>query len=228
MSRGRRSNATVSTVQIIAAAMIVLAALVGGAFLFAPERTPPPPVSAISYQELPGSSQPDGGDTSPALGEVPRATRPKPPPAAADAAPAGDDGEVLADEAAGFVIRGVVTATSDGTPLAGAQVSARQGTFRGANRSAFSNSGYQAETGADGTYLLEVFEEDVYTVAVTMPGFVAVKQETPRLSPDQPETELNVQMDTGATISGRVTEAGGSTAAVGVRVIVQGGGTWWR
>ncbi len=222
MSRGRRSNASVSTVQIIAAAMIVLAALVVGAFLFAPERTPPPPVSAISYQELPENAQPGREDSSPAMGEVPRATRPKPPPTAADAAPAGEDAAGLVDEAAGYVIRGTVTDASDGSPLAGARVSARQGTFRGASRSAFSSSGYQAETGADGTYVLEVFEEDVYTVAVTMPGFVAVTLETPRLSDALPEAELDFQMDSGATISGRVTEAGGSTPAPGVRVIVQG------
>jgi len=222
MSRGRRSNATVSTVQIIAAAMIVLAALVVGAFLFAPERTPPPPVSAISYQEPPAEKRPEDGNASPSFGEVPRATRPKAPDTAADAAPAGEEPAAEEVQAAGYVIRGTVTGKTDGAPIVGARVAARQGSFRGGDRSAFSGSAYQAETGADGRYSLEVFEEDVYMVEATMPGYVAVTQQTPRLSDDLPETELDFQMDTGATISGRVTEAGSATPAQGVRVIVQG------
>lgn len=223
MRKGRGPTGALPIVLTVAA---ILAVLVVAALLFGPEREAPPPPSIAAPQERP--QRPDRvEDATPARPGAPLDT-------GADAVPVATP-EEPATEAAGFIIRGRVSAAANGEPVADAQVRiepARVGAMatpgRGRGPRALRERGRRgipviahARTDESGYFELNPGEPGDYRLEVVHPSFIPATRELPALNADQPVAEIDIALSSGASITGRVTEAGTSHGAAGVGVSVE-------
>lgn len=241
MSRPRRATSSVSTFQIIGAVVVLLSVLVALAFFLAPDKPEAPPTSAISYQEPPARVA-DTGENTESFGEVPRATSPtadtmevkeaSQDPAQADAA----------ETEAAFELYGRVENAKDGAPLNRVLVRAvpqqgdvqdlsgeppqRRGGRRGRGAEGAEGDGQSpgrlaTRTDKNGEYSLPLSSPGVYRVEFTLSPYIAQTISTAAFSESLPRQEMNTKLSRGSTVSGRVTETGGTTPAPEVRVVVQ-------
>lgn len=229
MSRIQRNNTSISTLQIIAAAVIILLVLVGLAFFMAQRKPEAPPKSKITYQEAPTEkpkARPSGNDE-------PFVPVPSPTPASAASTdePAADAATAAASETP-YRITGIVINAEDKAPLAMARVAAvrmpslgepppppKPGGGADADPS---NLGF-ATTKEDGSYELVLMKPGIYSVEFIANGFINAKKVSEALTLEQPVRELNAEMNSGASVSGRVKVSGSSEGAPDLKVYVEQG-----
>ena len=229
MSRLQRNKTSISTLQIIAAAMIILGVLVGLAFFMAQPKPEAPPKSKITYQEPPTAKpQPKTAGT-----DEPFVPVPSPTPAVA--APADQTAAVVAAAApeneVQYRITGTVTNAADKSPVAKARVTASRMPSPGeappprkpGRRGPDPNDAGYATTKEDGTYEVVLMKPGVFSVEFTAKGLITGKKISDALTPEQPERELNIELSSGATVSGRVKVTGSAVGAPDLKVYVEHG-----
>ena len=238
MSRIQRSKTAMSTLQIIGAAVVILVVMVGLAFFMAQPKPEAPPKSKISYQQAPtDKAKPkSGGDDEPFV-PVPAAT-----PAAAETKDEVAAADTKAEPAAEtpYRITGIVINAEDKSPLAKVHVSATRllspgeappapppNNTRGPGRRGGppvdpSELGF-ATTKDDGTYELVLLKPGIFSVDFNLKGFIDTKKVSEALTTDQPTREMNIELSSGATISGRVRVAGSADGAPDLKVYVEHG-----
>ncbi len=209
----RRRQTSASTLQIVAAVVVLLAVLVGMAFILAPRKPEAPPKSTVSYAPPPTAK--------PKPAEDDRDFEPLPPPRPEKPARDGavSDGTVPAvDEASsGYTISGTVTRASDGSPLEKAKVAAYLLTAE--NPIARGGDWREGvDTDAGGAFRMAGLEAGSYRVVVTYEGLVRSETVTEAIGPEYPEAVIEVALHEGASIAGRVTVAGSSQGAADVAV----------
>lgn len=240
MAQKRRSSASAGSLRIIGVMVVLLAVLVAAAFFFAPHKESAPPSSHASIETRPESAAAD--DNLPDVVEMSegplRALRPRrfeePAPAAQET------------PAAEYVIRGLVRDARTSTVLAGVRVRARrawtpaeESDWRARQVVATQARDFEqmrairreeeqlrlvesAETGEEGTYEVRVSQPGQYSVEYVLSGYVPATREAGPLDETALEAVVDVEISSGAAISGRVTETGSSRGAAGVNVRVEG------
>ncbi len=229
MSRIKRNKTALSTLQIIAAAVIILAVLVGLAFFLAQQKPEAPPKSKVSYQAAPTEKprpKKSGKDDnfSPVAAPKPAADK-KGEVQAAIAAP---DAEPV-DETP-YRIIGTVINAEDKSPIAKARVAAVRIPSPGEAPPPPRPKGAQdpneagyGTTKDDGTYELVLTKPGAYSVEFSAKGFMNVKKVSDALSKEVPRHEVNAELSSGATVSGRVKVAGSIEGAPDLKVYVEHG-----
>ncbi|MBP8129189.1 MAG: carboxypeptidase regulatory-like domain-containing protein [Candidatus Hydrogenedentes bacterium] len=240
MSRPNRKGSSFGTLRIVAVMVLLLAALVAFALMFAPRKTPPPPPSQVAFEGRPDrdSTPLEPGVPLPAPPEPRmRAPRPEEPAAPAAAGPAAEEPP--------FVIRGRITDAQSGTALADVRVEVRR------NWTPEERAGWQAQhleaiharnfdrvremrlvqdrleftrqerTGAEGVYEIRVTEPGDYSVLIVKEGYLPATREAETLDAEHRESVVDAALSTGASIAGRVTESGSSRGAPGIGVQIE-------
>lgn len=236
-------GSSVSTFRIVAVLVLLLGVLIVAALMFAPRKEAAPPASTVAYQERPDKTPDESYDptlpAAPDLDFTARRQSPEPetPP---EAAPTPETPQVE------FVIRGKITDARAGNPLQGVAVEARrnwtgheQSDWRARHvqalrardgavlaelrqleeRLRFSARGTTTETGE---YEVRVTEPGIYAVTITLQGYLPITREAGDLNADTPEAVLDAALSTGATVAGRVVEAGTGRGAPNIAVLVEG------
>lgn len=238
MPRLNRKVSSFGTLRIVGVMVLLLAALVAFAVMFAPRKDPPPPPSQVAFEQRP--------ERSPAAGVEP--AWPAPPLPRTRAAPAEDPpppDTTAAESAVAFAIRGRITDARSGKPLAGARVEARRDwspeeqadwrarqieAARGRDRSRLMavrrdhdrlRVVERGSSNEDGDYEVRVKEPGVYTVQVVLEGYVPAMREAGVLDAETREAVIDMALATGASIAGRVTEAGSTRGAPGIGVLIE-------
>lgn len=233
MARKKRSSSSVSIVQVVAMVVLVLVALIGLAFMLAPRKPMAPPSSRITYEPRPEERT---RRYDPYLETAAIETGEE------EALPALDESELEDTEVVSlpeapetvFVVKGRVVSAENSQPVRNAQVvvtrkhtsednimlaaldeSVRQGERVRMTRA---HTGRSDDAGA---FAVDLSYAGVYEVVVTAPGYVRYAEETPRLDEDRKETSIEARLSRGATISGRVVEAGTDVGAAGLTVRVE-------
>ena len=229
MGRIKRSKSSLSTLQIVGAAVIGLGVLVGLAFFLVQPKPEAPPKSKVSYQ-APPTEKP-----KPVSVKNDEPFVPVPSPVTTAASQTGEPEQENAAPAEGAVFRitGTVIDSVDKSPIAKAQISATRMLSPGEappERRRRRGGGEQrsddvvnAVTNDDGTYELALVKPGVYSVEFKAKGYVTFKAMSEAVSPEQPAAEINAELTTGATISGRVRIAGSSEGAPDLKVYVERG-----
>ena len=239
MSRRGRSSSSVSTLQILSAAVFLLIVIIAGAFFLAPDKPIAPPGSVVSY-EAPPPPKPD--------------TRIMPLPGNWDASPtpleeAEDPPPEPVEGAPNYRIHGVVTSARDGKPVYGASVRLRR-QVTPAERTRLDTERFPPDEGEpdedyedasdiylaklkrlesprsdrtdlDGVFSMDVELEGDYTLTAYDNHFLPHDAEQVHVLAEQKEYRVDVALSLGASIQGRVTETGGgNVAAPDIRVII--------
>lgn len=232
MARRRTSASSVTTLQMLFAVAALLVAAIVMAFLWAPERTAPPPVSEMHYAAPPKpeerSQLPDAPKRDSAKSLAVAVVEPL-------KAEEGEPGGL-------FSIQGSVVDGRGGKPLDDARISVTRklsaeeqaeldametSMKNGDDLDAFNVASKetlqtrQAKTDAQGKFLVEVGRPGVYLVKAWRTGYLEGSAETPELSENTPSQPVVVRLSSGAIISGRVTEAGSSKGAAKIQAVVQ-------
>lgn len=236
-------GSSVSTFRTVTALVTLLALLIIAAVLVAPRKNAAPPASTVAYQERPTKTQGDSfNPTLPAGPNLDFGTRreTKPPDISSDTGAAPESTE------ADFVLHGKITDARTGNPLPGATVEATRN-WTGPEQSDWMSRHVQALRARDGAvlaqlrqseerlrftaggsstdtgdYEIHVTEPGIYAIAISLQGYLPVSRESDELNVDNPKFTIDVALSTGATIAGRVVEAGSSRGASGVAVLVEG------
>ena len=237
MSRIQRKTTAITTLQIVAAAVIILAVLVGLAFFLAQPKPEAPPKSKVSYQAAPTEKpkpKKSGGDDP----FVPVSSPKKASAKQDDVQAASAESTETPQNDTPYRITGLVTNANDNLPLAEARVTAIRiaspgesapppspsprpgGGFR---RGGDPNDIGYATTNDDGTYELTLIKPGTYRVEFTAKGFMNVQKIAEALTQEQPVQKVNAELASGATVSGRVKIAGSNEGAPELRVYVEHG-----
>jgi len=193
------------------------------AVLFAPEKPEAPPASEISYAEKPGPPQADASPDDaprPARRPQPEAPVEAPEPAVEEAAPDAERvirGTVKDAKTGAPVVKALVACTRPATELVAALKDAA-----GGEKAKKPNAEFKTHTDLQGRYTLGVDEAATYRVSVSRAGYVPIKDRECVMAEEQKEVRLDLTLSTGASISGRVSEAGSRKGAEGVKVRVKG------
>jgi len=186
------------------------------AVLFAPEKPQAPPASEISYAEKPKPEDWPDGDR----GSRPR-PRPKPKAPAPAEAPKPEAPDAPPENQR--IIEGTVKDAKTGQPVFKALVQCtRAAIVADGDKAEKPKADFKTSTNRKGIYALPVDEPASYRVSVTRAGYVPVKDRECVVGEEQKKVRLDFTLSTGASISGRVAEAGSRQPAVGVKVLVQG------
>ncbi len=217
----------VTAMRVVVVAWILLTAAVLAALFFAPRKPPAPPTSAIRYDPRPLRQ-----------GAVPEI-------------PESDSGDVSpvqrADEAEGAcLVFGMVTDDETGEPVAGARVVCRPGmraeaqaAFRPQPEAAENVGGakapklspeegaaqlaiHEARTDGEGRYEMRIPRASVCVVKASHEGFLPAAAESFALAPNQSELRVDFALSRGASVMGRVVEAGNRRGAPGIQVRASG------
>lgn len=239
MSRPNRKGSSFGTLRIVAAMVLLLAALVAFALMFAPRKAPPPPPSQVAFEQRPDRA-PATLETGPPLPAPPepRLRTPRVEEATQPAEPSPEGGPR-------FVIRGRITDAQSGNPLAGARVEARrdwspdeQAQWRAEHLQAVHARDFdrmrevrraqgrlqlseRQETDEDGFYEILLPEPGAYSLLVVKEGYLPITREAETLDAEHTEAVVDVALSTGASVAGRVTEAGSSRGAPGIGVFIE-------
>jgi len=240
MARRQKSSSSVSTLQILGLVVVLLAVCVALAVMFAPQKPLPPPTSAITYAERP-KPKPQPGYDNRFPDDLPRRARPR-------AASARSEDTVPPKEEAlpePYTVACFVRDGKTGAPLAEVRVrvsrvwtAAEHEDWRARNEEMIKqrdgtlldelrelekelNQTRSGETDDAGRCEVSVGLTGMYTVEAICAGYIPVKLEDEEITDERPRIELEIELSTGATISGRVTETGSSAGAQGVPVEVR-------
>lgn len=230
MASNKRLVSSVSIVQVIMMVVLVLAALIGLAFLIVPRKPIAPPSSRITYEPRPAERQqryaPETSFSPDAPADVDSSastdTLPEEPEAAA---------EIPKLE---LKITGVILDASDQQPVNNAKINVvREQTpednvmlaslderTRKALHTAM-NQKHTVASNARGAFSASVTQAGIYEVIISASGYVPFKVKTPPLGEASKEYHVNARLDSGASISGRVTESASKKGAMGLTVRVE-------
>ncbi len=215
-----------------AAGLVVLASI-----LFAPDKPPPPPSSEIAYQKRPNAEERELWG--------PYSSAPRPRNRNVSNVTQEEQYDETEEEAKyQFVFFGVVTSADSGEPLRMANlwcrrqmtedekadqdalveeakesgdVEKRDEAFRSFDEFRIRRS---ARTDDDGRFKITVPKKGEYKFNCDAYGYIPERDRMVIFPEDEEEKfQVDFSMSLGASISGRVTESGTSTGAVGVRVI---------
>lgn len=238
MARRSRKTSAVSTLQIMAAIIILLVVLVAMAYILAPQKPEAPPVSAISYSPPPSERRPPepAPEIEPLAAPVPGIEE--------SAAP---EPVVTSEKARPFGIVGLVSDRNSGEPIPGARITLQrqrsaeeQEIFRQRNTE-LRESGDSAalevlladeketvvrqevSSDARGRFVSEWALAGTYTVQVLKPGYIPEASLEAVVDKERPEQRLDIKLTTGARVMGRVTEAGTSAGAPDLPIRMEGG-----
>lgn len=236
----RRGKGHFSTVQAVAGILFLLGVLVVMALLLTPEKKDAPPVSTIAYEARPAGRQHDDlnlrhfdrrgekpkkpGDES-ALVEVAN-------PAVAD--PPKPDGQ--------YAIEGSITDKASGKPVADVAViasrvptAAEETSYRERDREAIGENHAEeiaglieekkrlwadasAHTGPDGRFELAVTVEGDYKLTVVPRNHLRSTIDKEFVGESRPRWKVDVALENGATISGRITDSFDNKGIAGIIV----------
>ena len=228
MSVKKRSSSSVSVVQIILMVALVLAALIGLAFMLVPRKPTAPPVSRISYEARPEEQNRDYSPSPAFDEEISEALA----PAAQITVP-----EVVIDkeeapvEELPFTLMGTIMDQKTNKPIAGARIDVQRKQSpednvlwasldereRKAMRSAL-NTQHPARSSRSGEFKIALEHAGQYEVEAVAVGYVKATQLSPVISENSSEVRVNLALSSGATISGRVTVADSGEGVPGVTV----------
>ncbi len=229
MAHKRRSASSVSILQVIAMVVLVLVALIGLAFMFAPRKHKAPPRDRITYEprpEKPQAAEPTS--TVPENASKPEAL-PSPPQKAPEEPAAVPEEPELSLKIVGTVLdastqqpikQAAITAVRKRGP--GDQVmmaSLRRG-GPGRGRGGMGRE-HQGKSDDGGAFSIEVTRAGIYEIVISKPGYVAFTGDTGLMGENLTEYRLEARLSTGASISGKVTESGSNKGAAGVTVYVE-------
>lgn len=237
MSR-RRSSSSVSTMQIMAVVVVLLAVGITLAFIYAPDKPAPPPTSAISFAERPEKKSDKRSEYEPSEAPVIRASQRRRPPDAS----AKEEEKKEKPEPEPYRI--VVTAfdSKTGQPLGNVRLRAyrelsddEQRDIQERTNQAIRDRDVAAHdalleeqdrlrqnrrvtTREDGKGILSFPLTGVFAVEALMEGYMPAKAEEIVIDEKHPEQEVEIKLSLGAVIKGRITETGSNVGAAGVRV----------
>ena len=194
------------------------------AVLFAPEKPEAPPASEISYDEKPAPPARDNRlrADGPRRERRPRPQAPVKAPVAEAPAPDPERairGTVKDAKTGEAVVKALVVCTRPATELAEALKDAA-----GGEKAKKPNAEFKTHTNRQGRYVLGVDQAATYRVSVSRTGYVPIKERECVMTEEQKEVRLDFTLSTGASISGRVSEAGSGKGAEGVTVRLKGAG----
>lgn len=249
MSPQRHSpSSSVSTVQIVAFLVVVLGVCVLLALMYSPRKPAPPPVSEIKYTDRPEGRnvfrRPDDriANEAPRLRGRDRAARRE------------DDAQTPAAEAtqqpeAAYRLSITVVDAVTNDPLQGARVIGRRMPSKEEERqvqtlmqaardsgdgevmdkawleSAMLNEEQDGVTGEDGAITLGFTQTGSYSIRCIMRGYMPPDGQAPiTFSEEKKEAAVRLRLSRGATVMGRVTEAGSSVGASDLRIRVERSG----
>ena len=238
---GRRRTSSVSTLQITGAVVVLLVIAILLALMLAPEKPIAPPNSVVTYEDRPGSEPSPVEPGMPEPEAVPIVT--EAPPIATIAEETAPDAET-----ATFTITGRVLDEDTGESVSGAQVSAnrvwsneeeadwhtREQTAMGAKErdlkamEALRAEGnllhYRATAKTDrrGRYAVVTPQSGHYRITAAARGYLPAAELLISVSESVPKAAMDIRLGRGASISGRVTEAGSSRGAPEVPVRATG------
>ncbi len=229
MASKRRSVSSISIVRVMAMIVLLLVALIGLAFMLAPRKPPAPPASRIVYEPRPDERAPSDDPIAPA--PVPA----RPEPAATEVVETTASEVILPEEPeAEYGITGLVITASGREPVRNAYVTATRtvtnddtetlASFNEDERRAMRmrmTRPHRVQSDRSGEFSLSVPYDGVYEVTVKAPGYVAYSGQTLPLSDETPITHIEAILSSGASIAGRVMEAGTNKGAAGLVVRVE-------
>ncbi|NLN93607.1 MAG: hypothetical protein GX130_09920 [Candidatus Hydrogenedens sp.] len=228
MSVKKRSSSSVSVVQIILMVALVLAALIGLAFMLVPRKPTAPPVSRISYEARPEEQKRDYSP-SPAFEE--EISEVLAPAAQITVPEVVIDKEEAPVEELPFTLMGTIMDQKTNKPIAGARIVVQRKQSpednvlwasldereRKAMRSAL-NTQHPARSSRSGEFKIALEHAGQYEVEAVAVGYVKATQLSPVISENSSEVRVNLALSSGATISGRVTVADSGEGVPGVTV----------
>lgn len=213
---------------------LVLIALIGLAFMFAPRKPAPPPRSRITYEARP-SEKAVSETPAPAAPVEEQVDKPEAVP------PAPEEPVELAsvpeEPPLQLKIIGTVLDASTQQPIEQATITAtrkRTGEDkimlatmdRDARRRARRElrSEHKDASDSSGAFTVDLTEPGVYEILVVARGYVPFAGNSDLLGETVPEYQVEVRLSKGASISGKVTESESNKGAAGVTVTVESTG----
>ncbi len=210
---------SVSTLQILGGVVILLLVIIMLAWLFAPERPIAPPTSRMSYEAPPTRT----AEPPPFQEPFPEYAQPDAPAMPEVVQPAADT--QLGDEAADleYYIEGRIFAQETGEPLPDVEI--RLLSNQPSPEDIDVNPRMQAlyRSDEEGRYHVPLQGTGHHHIGYRHPDYIQ-QYALLHIYPDNPVITRNVSLQTGARISGRVTEEGSGRPAAGVTVVVEHAG----
>lgn len=240
--RGRNTASAVPTMLMIAFA---LAVLVGIAILIAADQDAPPPVSTMAYEDRPADHRARGPADFEPLNPRPDQTDPADPETTASPGVEMASDEPGAPEAeAAFTITGTVTDGDTGEAVSNALLVARRVPTQAEEaaheeldrRARESKQGdaiaaaldeeqriradASAQSGPDGRFQIPIAVAGDYTITVQPRHHLRKTIEKEFVGESRPEWTLRIEVSTGASISGRVTDSLDNRGIGGIEINV--------
>lgn len=236
----RRGKGHFSTVQAVAGILFLLGVLVVMAVLLTPQKEEAPPVSTIAYEARPAGRQHDNldlrrfegrGKKPEKKGGEPAPVEVSNPDTAAPPAPVGQ-----------FAIEGTITDKASGKPVADVAViasrvptEAEEVAYRARDREAVGEdktdeiaavieekkrlwADASIHTGPDGHFELKVEYEGDYKVTVIPRSYLRATVDKEFVGESRPRWQVDVALENGATISGRITDTFDKKGVAGINV----------
>ncbi len=235
-----RSTSSISTLQITGAVVMLLVMVIVLALILAPDKPLAPPNSVLTYAERPNAEPVNSGSGAgpPEVLSEP-STVPRPP------TPAPETGEPgKRPVMPGFVIAGRVVEEETGKAVSRITVVVRRiwpdaakKDWTAREQAALASKDrdtavlealyreeehfqYEADATSDeeGRFSIETPGAGQYNIKIVDSGYVPFTPLVIGLSKEAPKTTVEIRLSRGASIAGRVTEAGTSRGAAGVSV----------
>jgi hypothetical protein len=236
--RGKKSTSTVSILLMIGVGLLVL---VGIAILITADQEPPPPVSTMAYQDRPDDRR-HGGPMELTVRPRPR-ERDRSDGAARDGNEQPEDSPEQEDVAdAQYAIVGTITDSTTQTPVAGVRVVASRvptleesDSFKERDRAATEAGDGQVfnalidekqrlwadasgDSGPDGSFRVAIAYEGDYKLTVYPQNHLQKTVEKSFVGASRPEWSVDIALETGARISGRITDSFDNRGVEGITV----------
>lgn len=224
MSPKKRTASSVSVVQVVAMIALLLMGLIGLAFLFVPRKPIAPPPSRITYESRPEEKK----KTYPQQSEFDTET---PEPSTTLSQPSEE--EVVPAETVPTVeihLSGKVVDANTRQPIKDAQIkvsvkTASEDTVAFASlvdtrrrRMQSAMHKHQTKSDAEGLFSINLTEPGVYVVHIKASGYIPYKAITEMLNEDRLTFHIEALLSVGASVSGKVMEAGSKRGIPGLRV----------
>ncbi len=239
MSPRRRSTSSVSTLQIVGVVVVLLVVGVVLAVMLAPSKPEAPPPSEISYKSPPERTQPSrpGGSIPNNAPAHPPKKDAVPPETAPPALPEPEEQQK-------YAVHVEVVDSKTGDPISGAEVFLRrkwsdteQKDWKDRESAAIRAKDTEAvmaldeerkrfqknhhwTTGRDGTIEEKLALGGLYAVRVRQTGYVTPPETERTLDESQTSLEVLLKLSSGASVTGRVVEAGSLTPVDNVTIQV--------